>query len=102
VTGAPSTSRIGVSIDSSMCAAMCMLNMAGIYRPTPDDVANSRTRHPSSHATVRPTGHVSPRRRSLTTAAMYTRANTIAAVPNTRSKRQSNRMRATVGGPARS
>ena len=30
VTGAPSTSRIGTSIDSSMCAAMCMLNIAGM------------------------------------------------------------------------
>ena len=30
VTGAPSTSSTGTSIDSSMCAAMCMLNIAGM------------------------------------------------------------------------
>ena len=73
VTGAPSTSRIGVSIDSSMCAAMCMLNIAGMYRPTPDDVANSSTAQPSSQATVRPVGHASPRRRSRRTPARYSR-----------------------------
>ena len=30
VIGAPSTSRIGASIDSSMWAIMCMLNIAGM------------------------------------------------------------------------
>ena len=30
VTGAPSTSSTGTNIDNIMCAAMCMLNMAGI------------------------------------------------------------------------
>ncbi len=30
LTGPPNTSRIGTSIDSSMCAAMCMLNIAGM------------------------------------------------------------------------
>ena len=34
--------------------------------------------------------------------ATYSAAKTIAAVPKTRSKRQSNRMRATVGGPSKS
>ncbi len=102
VTGAPSTSRIGVSIDNSMWAVMCMLNIAGMYRPRPDDVVNSSTAQPSSQATVRPTGHRSPRRRSRITPARYTAANTIAAVPKTRSNRQSNSTRATVGGPAKS
>ncbi len=81
---------------------MCMLNIAGMYRPIPDDVATSSTRQPSSHATIRPTGHASPRRRSLRTPARYTSANTMAAVPNSRSKRQSNSTLPTVGGPARS
>ncbi|SKV91195.1 Uncharacterised protein [Mycobacteroides abscessus subsp. massiliense] len=44
-----------------MCATMCMLNIAGMYRPTPDDVAMSRKAQPDSQAMVRPTGHASPR-----------------------------------------
>ena len=91
-----------MSIDSSMCAAMCMLNIAGMYRPTPDDVANKSTKQPSSHATIRPVGHWSPRRRSRRNPARYSTAMTIAAVPKTRSNRQSNNTRATVGGPAKS
>lgn len=63
VTGAPSTSRIGTSIDNSMCATMCTLNIAGMYRPSPEDVVISSVAQPSSHATVRPAGHASPRRR---------------------------------------
>ncbi|CNH68762.1 Uncharacterised protein [Mycobacterium tuberculosis] len=30
LTGAPSTSRIGTSMESPMCATMCMLNIAGM------------------------------------------------------------------------
>ena len=30
VTGAPNTSSTGTNIDNSMCAAMCMLNIAGM------------------------------------------------------------------------
>ncbi len=81
---------------------MCMLNIAGMYRPRPDDVANNSTRQPSSHATIRPVGHWSPRRRSRRTPTRYASAITIAAVPKIRSNRQSNKIRATVGGPAKS
>ena len=69
VVGAPSTSRMGTSIDNSMCAAMCMLNIAGMYRPSPDDVVNNSSPQPSSQAVVRPAGQSSPRRRNLTAPA---------------------------------
>lgn len=62
VIGAPSTSRTGTSIDSTMCAIMCIENIAGMYRPRPDDVANSNAAHPHSQPSVRPTGQASPRR----------------------------------------
>ena len=81
---------------------MCMLNIAGMYRPRPDDVTNSSARQPSSQATVRPGGQASPRRRSRRTPARYSAANTMAAVPKIRSKRQSKSTRAGVGGPAKS
>ena len=71
---APSTSSTGASIDSSMCAAMCMLNIAGMYRPIPDEVANKQHRAAHSHATIRPVGHASPRRRSRRNPARYTTA----------------------------
>src|SRR5918998_1747425 len=58
VTGPPSTSRIGASIDSSMCTPMCTLNIAIEYRPMPDDVATRMVAQPVSQATVRPTGQV--------------------------------------------
>ena len=60
---------------------MCMLNIAGMYRPTPEDVANNSTAQPHNQATIRPVGQGSPRRRNRTTPARYTAANTMAAVP---------------------
>ncbi len=50
-----------------MWASMCTLNIAGAYRPTPDEVANRTVKQPSTQATVRPTGQESPRLRSLRT-----------------------------------
>ena len=68
---------------------------------SPDDVAMSRTRQPENHAMERPTGHASPRLRSVRRPAMYRTARTIAAVPKIRSNRQSRTRRAKVGGPSR-
>lgn len=46
VTGPPSTSRTGATIDISMWVPMCTLNIAGAYRPMPDEVASRITRQP--------------------------------------------------------
>ncbi|CAB4892548.1 unannotated protein [freshwater metagenome] len=102
VSAPPSASRTGASIDSIMCPVMCTLNTAVEYRPMPDDVLISSVRQPRTQATVRPTGHASPRSRSRRTPIRYTTAITIAAVPKIRSKRQSKAIRANVGGPLRS
>ncbi|GAA1337338.1 hypothetical protein GCM10009635_46160 [Actinocatenispora thailandica] len=69
VSGAPSTSRIGTSIPTSMCAARCTLNIAAAYRPTPEQVASSSTAQPPNQAAVRDAGHdrrSRPSRRSPT------------------------------------
>jgi hypothetical protein len=68
VTGAPRTRKIGLSIDSVMCCAMCTLNSTGAYRPTPLSVTTTIVARPQNHATVRPTGQLSPRRRSRSSA----------------------------------
>ncbi|SHV12478.1 Uncharacterised protein [Mycobacteroides abscessus subsp. abscessus] len=101
VTGPPSTSSTGTNIESIMCATMCMLNMAGMYRPTPDEVAISKKPQPNSHEMVRPMGHSSPRCLRRRTPTTYAIAKTMAAVPKMRSKRQSNISRPGVGGPSR-
>ncbi|SLI91273.1 Uncharacterised protein [Mycobacteroides abscessus subsp. abscessus] len=85
-----------------MCCIMCTLNMAGAYRPIPEDVVTSSSAQAQSQAMVRPTGHESPRACSRRTPSRYSTASTIARVPKIRSKRQSNSILATVGGPARS
>jgi hypothetical protein len=64
-------------------------------------VVNNSTPQPHSHATVRPIGHASPRRRNRRMPTRYSTAMTIAAVPKMRSNRQSNNARASVGGPSK-
>ena len=81
MTGPPSASRIGVNIDNSIWAAMCMREHRRHIAADTRRVANSSTAHPHSHANVRPIGHASPRRCSRCTPARYTSAITIAAVP---------------------
>ena len=68
VTGAPSASDSGTTIDSSMCWTMCTLSSVVSYAASPDVVANRKAPIPTTtNATVRPTGQRSPRRRSATT-----------------------------------
>ncbi len=67
VTGPPSTSSTGISIDIIMWAIMWTLNIAAEYAPRPDDVVTSSNTAPRVNEIVRPTGHSSPRRRSRTT-----------------------------------
>ena len=68
VTGAPSASASGTSIDSSMCWTMWALSSVVSYAARPDIVANAKVPIPTTtNAKVRPTGHASPRRRSTTT-----------------------------------
>ncbi len=47
VIGAPSTRKIGATIDSSMCDAMWALNSTCEYSPSPPNVAQAMTTMPS-------------------------------------------------------
>ena len=68
VTGAPSASASGTTIDSSMCWTMCTLSRVVSYAASPDVVAKKNVPIPTTtNASVRPTGQWSPRRRSAST-----------------------------------
>ena len=70
VIGPPSTSSTGASMARAMWEIMCRANDVGAYHPTPAQVAQTTTSHPSVQDTLRPTGHVSPlRRRRITPTA---------------------------------
>lgn len=69
VTGAPTTRKIGVSMFSTMCCAMCTLNRIGAYLATPVWVTATMVRSPRNQETVRAVDQESPRLRSRTTAA---------------------------------
>lgn len=75
VIGAPRSNRIGASIDNTMCCAMWTLNSAVPNTATPVQVTTSKVTRPSSHATVRPSGQATPRRRSTTSAPTYPAAS---------------------------
>lgn len=69
MTGAPSSSGIGASIESVMCWTMWMLSSSMPYPPIPVAVIANTSSSPSANAKVRPIGHASPRRRSRITPA---------------------------------
>ncbi len=56
VTGAPPTSRIGTTIDNTMCWTMWALNSTYAYRAKPVIVMAPSTSRPPIHDSVRLTG----------------------------------------------
>jgi hypothetical protein len=67
VTGAESATANGTTIDKIMCWTMCTLSSVVSYAARPDWVASTKAAMPAAKATVRPTGHRSPRPRSAFT-----------------------------------
>src|SRR5690625_1985362 len=102
VSGPPSASNTGTSIEMSMWPTMWLAKSAIMYIPSPELVVTNRITQPDTQNAVRPTGHESPRRRSRQSPHRYKLSMITDASPSTRSNRHRPNTVSSENGPGSS